>query len=35
MKTSRNLLLTSEEPQPESRGEILLRGECCNTPVFT
>jgi hypothetical protein len=26
MKASRNLLLTSEEPRPESRGEILLRG---------
>jgi hypothetical protein len=35
MKASRNLLLTDEEPRPESRGEILLRGEGCNTPGVT
>jgi hypothetical protein len=35
MKASRNLLLTSEEPRPESRGKILLRGEGCNTPGVT
>jgi hypothetical protein len=26
MRASRNLLLTSEEPRPESWDEILLRG---------
>jgi hypothetical protein len=35
MKASRNLLLTSEEPRPEYRGEILLKGEGCNTPGVT
>jgi hypothetical protein len=34
MKASHNLLLTPGEPRPESRGEILLRGEGCNTPVL-
>jgi hypothetical protein len=34
MKASHNLLLTPREPRPESRDEILLRGEGCNTPVL-
>jgi hypothetical protein len=35
MKASRNLLLTSGGPRPESRGEILLRREDYNTPGVT
>jgi hypothetical protein len=34
MKASRNLLLTSEEPRPESRGEILLRGRAVTPQVL-
>jgi hypothetical protein len=32
MRASRNLLLTSEEPRPESWDEILLRGGGAVTP---
>jgi hypothetical protein len=34
MKASRNLLLTPGEPQPESRGDILLRGRAVTPQVL-